>query len=101
MKKYLSYSKLILLIISSQCLIVQDPTKPCNYTNECPSGWQCDTGPSIVTKVRQDILPRKSCDDATNYSNKPYQQACYCHLIDETQVKSLAEPDATPPVDMY
>ena len=80
--------------ISRHCLMVQDPTKPCNHTNQCPSGWQCDTGPNIVAKNYQHDLPRKSCDDGTYYLKKAYQPACYCHLINDTQVKGLAVPAA-------
>ena len=44
--------------------------------------------------LKQNDLLRKSCDDATNYLNKPYQPACFCHLINDTQVKGLAVPAA-------
>ena len=67
----------------------------CDHTNQCPSGWQCDTGPNIVAKNDQNDLPRKSCDDGTYYLKKAYQPACYCHLINDTQVKGLAVPAAT------
>ena len=35
-----------------------------------------------------------ACDDGTYYLKKAYQPACYCHLINDTQVKGLAVPAA-------
>ena len=67
-----------------RCLLVQDPTKPCNHTIQCPLGWQCVRGPNLLTKLRQNDWPRSyssSCSTHTNNPGGPYPSACYCQKI--------------------
>ena len=81
--------------ISRHCLMVQDPTKQLvTILISVLQDGNVIQDLTLWQKIHQNDLPRKSCDDGTYYLKKPYQPACYCHLINDTQVKGLAVPAA-------